>query len=289
MIGPRRVLVTGGGGFVGRLALPLLRQRGFDVHAPRHAAADLLAPGVAAAEVARCRPTHLLHLAWNATPGRFWTAPDNLDWVAASLALHRAFAAAGGTRAVFAGTCAEYDWSHAELDEAATPCLPATLYGTAKDSLRRLVTASPEGVSLAWGRIFFLYGPGEARGRLVSDMIGALLAGQEAHCGEGLAERDFMHVADVAGALVSLLESEVTGPVNIASGNCLPLRSVIDEIAAQIGRPDLLRYGARPTPPGEPRRLAAASRRLRQEVGFTPRFGLRDGLADTIGWWRQQA
>ncbi len=281
-----RVLVTGGGGFIGRHAVPLLRARGFEVLAPSHAEADLLAPGVAAALVARLRPTHLLHLAWNATPGRFWTAPDNLDWVAASLALHRAFAAAGGRRAVCAGTCAEYDWSHAELDEATTPCTPATLYGTAKDALRRLLMASPEGVSLAWGRVFFLYGPGEAPGRLVSDVVTALLAGQEARCGEGLVQRDFMHVADVAGALVALLASDVTGPVNIASGECLPLRRVIDEAARQIGRPDLLRYGARPSPPGEPTRLAAATRRLREEVGFTPRFPLDAGLADTIAWWR---
>jgi nucleoside-diphosphate-sugar epimerase len=283
-----RVLVTGGGGFIGRHAVPLLRTRGFEVHAPTHAEADLLAPGVAAALVARLRPTHLLHLAWNATPGRFWTAPDNLDWVAASLALHRAFVAAGGRRAVFAGTCAEYDWSGPLLDEGTTPCTPATLYGTAKDALRRLVQASPEGVSLAWGRVFFLYGPQEAPGRLVPDVVSALLAGQEARCGTGLVQRDFMHVADVAGALVALVESDVTGPVNIASGDCVPLRQVIDEVARQIGRPELLRYGARPSPAGEPARLAAATRRLREQVGFTPRFGLAEGLAETIAWWRGQ-
>jgi nucleoside-diphosphate-sugar epimerase len=243
---------------------------------------------VAAALVTRLRPTHLLHLAWKATPGRFWAAPDNLDWVAASLALHRAFAAVGGRRAVFAGTCAEYDWSQAELDEATTPCAPATLYGTAKDALRRLVQAAPEGVSLAWGRVFFLYGPHEPAGRLVPEVIGALLAGQEARCGEGLVQRDFMHVSDVAGGLVALLESDVTGPVNIASGDCVPLRQMIDEAARQIGRPDLLRYGARPSPAGEPARLAAATRRLREEVGFTPRYGLAEGLAETITWWRRR-
>ncbi len=281
-----RVLVTGGGGFIGRHAVALLRQRGFEVCAPSRAEADLLAPGVAAALVARLRPTHLLHLAWNATPGRFWTAPDNLDWVAASLALHRAFAAAGGRRAVFAGTCAEYDWSHAELDEATTPCAPATLYGTAKDALRRLVLAAPDGVSVAWGRVFFLYGPGEAPGRLVPDVVAALLAGQAARCGEGLVQRDIMHVADVAAALLALLESPVTGPVNIASGCCVPLRCVVDEVARQVGRLDLLRYGARPSPPGEPARLAAATRRLRAEVGFAPRLGLAEGIAETIAWWR---
>jgi nucleoside-diphosphate-sugar epimerase len=282
---PRRVLVTGAGGFVGRQAVPLLRNRGFDVHAFNHAQADLLAPGVPAALIERVRPTHLLHLAWNATPGRFWTAPDNLDWVAASLALFRAFASTGGERAVGTGTCAEYDWSYSELDEAATPCVPSTLYGIAKDSLRRLLEASPDGVRLAWGRVFFLYGPHEAPTRLVPDVVNSLLAGREALCGEGFVERDFMHVADAAAALVALLECDVVGPVNIASGLCLPVRDVIQKIALQIGRPELVRLGARPTPITEPPRLAAAIHRLARDVGFGPLRTLDEGLAETIAWW----
>ncbi len=289
MIAARRVMVTGATGFIGRHAVPLLQSRGFEVAAIGRDRADLLAPGIAAALVREIRPTHLLHLAWNAMPGRFWTAPDNLDWVAASLALHRAFAAAGGGRAVIAGTCAEYDWSDSLLDEATTACVPSTLYGVAKDALRRLLLASPEGVKLAWARVFFLYGPHEPRPRLVPSVITSLLAGREALCGEGLIERDFMHVADVAAALVALLECDVTGPVNIASGICHPLREVIRCIADKIGRPDLVRLGARPSAASEPVRLAAAVRRLRDEVGFRPSRNLDLGIAETIAWWRNQA
>jgi nucleoside-diphosphate-sugar epimerase len=286
MTDPGRVLVTGASGFIGRHVVPLLRSHGFDVHAIGRDQADLLLPGAPAALIDRIKPTHLLHLAWNVAPGRFWSAPDNLNWVAATLLLHRAFAAAGGQRAVYAGSCTEYDWSHERLDEAETPCAPATLYGKAKDSLRRLLEASPEGVHLAWARIFYLYGPHEAPARLVPDVITALLAGREALCGDGLVERDFLHVADVAAALVALLESAVTGPVNIASGLCLPLRAVVMRIAEHMGRPELVRFGMRPTPASEPRRLAASIHRLRDEVGFRPSHSLDQGLMETIAWWR---
>jgi nucleoside-diphosphate-sugar epimerase len=283
---PRRILVTGASGFIGRQAVPILQSQGFEVHAIGRSQADLLKPGIPAALIEQIKPTHLLHLAWNAIPGRFWTAPDNLDWVASSLALYRAFSAAGGVRAVCAGTCAEYDWSHSVLDESTTACAPSTLYGIAKDSLRRLLQASPDGVSLAWGRVFFLYGPHEAPTRLVPDVIISLLEGREARCGTGLVERDFMHVADVAAALVAVLQSDVVGPVNIASGHCLPLRDVIGRIADLIGRPELVRLGARTDQISDPPRLAAVTNRLLNDVGFHQTRSLDDGLAETIAWWR---
>ena len=160
------------------------------------------------------QPTHLLHLAWDARPGLFWTSTENLRWVAASLGLYLAFAASGGRRAVVAGSCAEYDWSHSELDEARTPLVPRTLYGEAKRALHTLLerAAAQSGVELAWGRLFFLYGPHEAEGRLVSDVARALLAGREARCSEGSQQRDFMHVADAGRAFAALVASDVTGP-----------------------------------------------------------------------------
>ena len=106
----KRVLVTGGSAAssaAGRSRR--CAERGYEVHAPTSREADLLEPGAAErADRASCRPTHLLHLAWYAEPGEYWTSPENLDWVEASLRLLRAFERRAG--AVFAGTCAEYEW-----------------------------------------------------------------------------------------------------------------------------------------------------------------------------------
>ena len=126
--------------------------------------ADLLASADIVTEVA---PEVLVHLAWYVEPGRYWTAPENIRWLEASLALLRAFAGAGGRRAVVAGTSAEYDW-HAvggRCHEQRTPLRPATLYGAAKHALHTAAApyAEQAGFELAWGRIFFVYGPGEPR------------------------------------------------------------------------------------------------------------------------------
>ncbi|KQP72477.1 NAD-dependent dehydratase [Methylobacterium sp. Leaf111] len=291
-----RVLVTGAAGFVGRHAVPALRARGFEVHGVGRSpsaeatwhAADLLVPAERHALIAKIRPSHCLHLAWDAEPGRYWTSARNLDWVAATLDLAQAFAAAGGRRFVGAGTCAEYEWGAARFEEATTPCRPATLYGAAKDGTRRILEAyaATQTLSVAWGRLFYLYGPGERRGRLVSDAIRALTAGTAFPTSHGHQRRDFLHVADAAAALAALVAGDVPGPVNIGSGAAIPVRALLEGLAARIGGAEHLDFGARPLSPTEPQVIEAGTRILTETVGFRPRFDVARGLDDTVAWWR---
>jgi nucleoside-diphosphate-sugar epimerase len=298
----QRVLITGGTGFIGRNCLAPLAGSADEVHAvvrspavplPRGVrphAVDLLDPQQVPALVAEVRPTHLLHLAWITTPKVYWTSPENLRWVEASLRLLRTFAEHGGRRVVVAGSCAEYGWQSGHCHETRTPLRPATLYGTCKDALRSVLEAFARqaGLSAAWGRVFFLYGPHEHPGRLVSSVVRALLAGEAAPCSPGTQRRDFLHVADVADAFVALLRSDARGAVNIASGETVAVRDVVRRVAAAVGRPDLLRLGALPGNPSEPAVLSADVTRLRGEVGWAPRFTLDEGLAHTIAWWKAQ-
>jgi len=295
----KRALLTGATGFIGRQAIAGLRRRDYEVHAvsrnPLRAEpglvwheADLLRGGASAALIAAVRPTHLLHLAWFAAPGKFWTARENFSWVRASLELLEAFSAANGERAVMAGSCAEYDWSAGTCIEGVTPLAPATVYGTCKHALQTMLGAfsGQFGLSSAWGRIFFLFGPHEHPSRLVASVVRALLTGEPALCSSGEQVRDFMYVGEVADAFAALLDSPVQGPVNIASGQPLAVRDLVLRIGGKLGRTDLLRLGARPGQPGEPPILAADVRRLFEEVGWQPSTNLDAGLDLTIRWWR---
>jgi nucleoside-diphosphate-sugar epimerase len=300
-----RVALTGASGFVGRQALDSLLSEGHEVHAlartvPADAArsgatwheVDLLAdPGPrSGALLAEIEPELLVHLAWYAEHGSYWHSPENVRWVEASLALLRAFAAAGGRRAVIAGTCAEYEWSRDVYAEDA-PLDPATLYGAAKHGLHVVARAFAEqaGLELAWARLFFLYGPHEDPGRFVPSLVAALLRGEPAPMTDGLQRRDFLHVADAGAALAALAGSELAGPVNVASGEAIELRALAGRIGELTGRRELLRAGALPTREGEPAELCADVRRLREELGWRPGRSLEQGLEDTVAWWREQA
>jgi nucleoside-diphosphate-sugar epimerase len=284
-----KVLVTGASGYVGRRVTGPLEQLGFEVHpAGRAQGVDLLAPDGADAVLAEVRPTHLLHLAWYAEHGRFWTSEENLRWVDATLRLVRAFAERGGRRAVLAGTCAEYDWSEGGRLAEDAPLRPATLYGAAKHGTHVVSAAyaAQAGIELAWGRIFFSFGPGEPEGRLVPSIAKAILAGREAPMTHGRQVRDMLTVEDLGRAFAALTASDVTGAVNVASGEGVALGELALVVARAAGRPELLRLGARQARPGEPDELVADATRLREEVGWAPGDTLAAGVARTVEAFR---
>jgi nucleoside-diphosphate-sugar epimerase len=295
----KRVLVTGAGGFVGRHCLPFLVDAGFEVHAVSRGqhedapsihwhALNLLDDGNSQRIIKEVQPTHLLHMAWYAEPGRYWMAPENYQWVRASLALLDAFATHGGRRVVTAGTCAEYDWHYGWCSEEVTPTTPATVYGVCKHSLCNMQEAFCRefGISSAWGRIFFLYGPHEHPSRLVSSVIRALIRKEPALCTSGEQIRDFLHVRDVASAFVAVLDSGVEGSLNIASGNSVRIREVVALIGQKLGSSDLLRLGARASAVSDPPVLLADVRRLSEVLGWRPAIGLEEGIEEAITWWR---
>jgi nucleoside-diphosphate-sugar epimerase len=298
-----QVLVTGASGFVGRHTLPALTQIGCEVAAVarrpgppasgvKWVAADLLAPGEVKRLGREVRADALLHLAWTAAPGKFWVDPANLDWVGASLHLIRTMAEGGTRRLCVTGTCFEYDWPvEGNCVERITRLRGHTLYDIAKDSCRRILDAyaAEIGLSFAWARLFYLYGPGEDSSRLVASVARALVAGEPAHSSRSLAIRDYMDVRDVAAALARLVTSEVSGPVNIATGQAVSIADIATTLARLASRPDLLELGALPDRLDEPPRIVADVTRLRRDVKAEAPRPLERGLAEALDFWRAVA
>lgn len=297
----RRVLITGAGGFIGRHTLRELYRRGFEVHTVgQRKPTDMDIPvkwhqvnlldSTATKELVKLvKATHLLHLSWYTKPGVYTNSLENYDWVQASFLLIKYFYEYGGRRVVVGGSCAEYDWNQGLLTETSRLSY-ANPYAACKNHLRGLVESYSERIdgNFAWGRIFFLYGPHEQQGRLVPSVITSLLKGHEAYCTHGNQIRDFLYVEDVGNALVSLLDSDVKGSVNISSCEPIRLKEIIYEIAEQLGAIDKVKLGAVSAPPSESQIVVGSISRLRSEVGWQPKYDLKQGLQKTINWWKSK-
>jgi len=301
----KQVLLTGATGFIGRHCIAPLRARGYEVHAISSRSTSHDVPDVIwhradlhnfsqmSECVDRLAATHLVHLAWSVGQGgadgaKKGDCPEGYRWTLATLNLVRRFVEAGGRRALIAGSSFEYDWTGGVCAELTTPRRPTSYYGTCKSALFDLLSGYAESVdlSMAWARIFFLFGPYEPPARLIASVIRSLLRNEPALCSQGTQIRDYMYVEDVADALAAILDSDVRGPVNVGSQQPIALRDLIAQAADRIGRRDLVRLGALPTRPTDAPLVLADTTRLRTEVGWQPGIGVAEGLDRTVAWWK---
>ena len=301
----RQVLVTGATGFIGQFCIKALQKRGFIVYALSTkpvastvdniiwCQADLHDYRAIKQLLARIRPTFLLHLAWYVEHGQYWSSEKNLQWVASSLNLVQEFTNNGGKRLICAGTCAEYDWSEnvcsENLSELLTPLNPQTLYGACKSSLQATLGAwsKTTGLSFAWGRLFFPYGPGENRKRLIPSTVLSLLQGKTITCNNPELSRDFIFVDDVAQIFAALIDSDICGPINIASGQAIKLRQVVDLISRRLNIENLIEYKIDGAISNEPLVLCGNVSRLKDELNILPTTPLAVGIEKTINWWQE--
>jgi nucleoside-diphosphate-sugar epimerase len=279
--------------------MPLV-ERGFDVLGLYHKRAPQDVPGVRwvrgdvmdraamRSVLEGYKPTGLLHLAWFVKPGELIKDPSNLSWAAASLDLIRSFHESGGERCTVSGSCYEYDWRFGYCVENVTPCEPDTLYGAAKDGLRRTFLAYCNGSDLSgsWGRGFFMYGPRENPARLVSSVIISLLKGLAAKSSHGLQVRDYLHVQDVADGMVALFASQGRGAYNIAAGAPTTIRQIVELLGKITGRSDLLQIGALPARANDAPLILGDCGHTFNDTGWKPRLTLGEGLSATVDWWR---
>lgn len=244
---------------------------------------DLLDGDAVTSLLRRLSPHRLLHLAWYAEHTSYWDSPLNLAWVSATLHLLAEFARFGGRRAVGVGSCAEYRPGRASISEEEAVA-PVGVYGAAKAATALCFgAASPIlGLSHAWARLFFPYGPGDQPSRLVPSVFRALVCGEEVEVTDGLQVRDPMFVADVAEALMAILTSEVQGPINVASGVGISIRELAEMMGRLAKRPELVSVGSRPSTPRDEASWVASVVRLREEVLWAPTTSLDEGLRRTL-------
>ena len=301
-----KVLITGIGGFIGAHVAMAAMSRGWEITGIVRETTNLRRLKSISGDLSllRCDLDNLarvknvlsgqwfdvcIHCAWFATAGKYLNALENITSLNSCLRLVETLAIQGCKRFIGVGSCFEYDASFGYLSED-TPTAPSSLYGATKSaaqtSLASLVALL--GMKATWARLFLQYGPEEDDTRLVPSVIRSLLKGEPVKTTAGEQIRDFLHVYDVAAALLEVATNDLSGIVNIGSGQPVTVRHVVEMIALQLGRPDLPQFGALDYRAGDPMFICANNARLRSQTAWKPQFTLSNGLAQTIDWWRKQ-
>jgi GDP-L-fucose synthase len=300
-----RVLVTGGGGFLGGALVERLEAEGHDVVAARQRDYDLTDMADTGRMFDDARAELVFHLAAEvggiganrANPGRYWYA--NLMMGAHVLEQARLHET---PKLVVAGTVCAYP-KHTPVpfreddlwlgypEETNAP------YGVAKKTI--LVGAQAYREQYGLDSIFLLptnlYGPRDnfdletshVIPALIRKMIEAAERGEDEIVlwGDGSPTREYLYVSDCVDGLVAAAELyDGAEPVNLGTGVETSIRETAELVAAQVGYDGTIVWDTS-MPNGQPRRSVDASRAL-ELFGFAAQVPLRDGIARTVAWYR---
>jgi GDP-L-fucose synthase len=301
----RRVVVTGGHGFLGSFVVEKLRAAGAkEVVVPRSDKHDLRTQSEAHRLYTDARPDIVIHLAAvvggiganRKNPGRFFH-----DNAIMGLNVIEAARIAGIEKFVCAGTICSYpkftpvpfrekDFWNGYPEESNAP------YGLAKKMLLVQLQAYREqyGFNGVYLTPVNLYGPRDNFDLETSHVIPALIrkcieakqtdAPEIVAWGTGNATREFLYVEDAAEAIV-LAAEKYSKPdlVNLGSGEEISVRDLLEMIRAMVGARSAVRWD-HSKPDGQPRRSLDTSRAA-QEFGWRAKTSLRAGLEETIAWF----
>lgn len=233
----------------------------------------------------------LFHLAWfNGESANRYADPTNHDWVEIAEHLVEGFAAAGGRRAIVAGSCIEYGPRAGLLSEE-EEANPDTVYGRCKldAGLRALAVGDDfPSLTVAVARIFFVLGRFEEPNRLVPYIIRQLINGEPAELSAGTQRRDYMHAWDVACGLIAVADSSLEGHVNLGMGESVEVRQLSEMVGHALRRPDLLRFGARAGGADTADEITAETGRIASATDWHPTLSLQAASADVVTWWAKQ-
>ena len=284
-----QVLVTGAGGFVGRHLTDRARVLGVSTVASE---GDLRKSDVARRVVAEARPSAVVHLAGVPMGASSDHAALAANAAICSNVLTAVAEFAPGIPVLVPGSAAEYGLGSPDPLAESAPLTPVSAYGAMKLALERACLAAAD-LRMVWARSFNHLGPGQRADAPVAGWARQLAEAERGatpalRTGRLQVVRDFLDVRDVADAYLALVASEAEGPVNVCSGQAVPLRRMVDELVAACTvevavetDPELVRGVDPAVVVGDPGYLRALT-------GWEPARRLEDSLGDVLEEWRRR-
>ena len=256
----QRILVTGAGGYIGRYVVKELCDKGANV-----IAVDIKSDGIdSRAEVLNedifsghesiyddlGQPDVCVHMAWR--DGFIHDSSKHMGDLSAHCAFIRNMIDGGLKHLTVMGTMHEIGYYEGEIDED-TPCNPISMYGIAKDALRRstILLASQNNICLQWLRAFYIYGDDKRNNSIFSKLTIAAEEGKKTFpFTTGKNKYDFISVEELARQIAAAVtQTEIDGIINCCTGKPVSLAKKVESFIKEHGFGIKLEYGAFPDRP----------------------------------------
>ena len=315
-----KILVVGGGGYIGSVCAELLLDQGhgvtiFDNLSEGHRRAldpraefvegDLVDRQSIEKTLAKQQPDAVMHFAANALVGESMQNPSKYfrNNVANGLNLVDAMISAGVAKIIFSSTCAIFGPPERVPIDETMPPRPINPYGESKLAFEKILRWYGEihGLKFVSLRYFNAAGASAKFGEdhrvethLIPNVLKVALGqkpnveifGTDYETPDGTCIRDYIHIVDLARAHILALNATRSDFYNLGTGGGASVRDVIDSCRKITGRN--IGIVEKPRRPGDPPRLIASSEKIKRELGWQPQFQSLDAIIESAWKWHQK-
>jgi dTDP-6-deoxy-L-talose 4-dehydrogenase (NAD+) len=284
-----KIVILGATGFLGSPIADLFETKGWEVitfsrnesarSMRREFLVDLFDEATLKLAISQVKPDVVLSTAWETEHGKFWTNESNIDYRNATLRFAELSFQAGVETFIGLGTMSEYGISPGYCNADVTPLISNDIYSKSKieTGLELKKIGETLGGKTHWARVFQAFGPNEKSERFVPGLITELQNETEFSIRTPNFEMDWIHTADVASAIVFMLENKVNHFVDIGTGEGTTVKDLSELICEEFGlNAKLLDYSGQI--PGHKKKAVVHKDSQLLSLGWRPTESLRNRI-----------
>lgn len=284
-----KIVILGATGFLGSPIADLFETKGWEVisfsrtesarSSRQEFLVDLFDETTLKLAISEVKPDVVLSTAWETEHGKFWTNESNIDYRNATLRFAELSFQAGIETFIGLGTMSEYGISPGYCNADVTPLIPNDIYSKSKieTGLELKKIGEKLGGKTYWARVFQAYGPNEKSERFVPGLITKLQNGTKFSIRTPNFEMDWIHTADVASAIVFMLENRLNHFVDIGTGIGTTVKELSELICEEFDLdPNLLDYSGQI--PGHEKKAVVDRQSQLLSLGWRPTESLRSRI-----------